>query len=109
MKQTQDQSSNILAYSIAGELLNYVSRVEETDWISLSRLESEVFGGIESTESLAFWTDVHNQLKHTHNIYNYSALIYALFIAMTDEEIHEIRNSYFKNEVDRININRSAV
>ena len=97
-------------YRIAGNLKRYISiQPLNKNWLSLSRLEREVFGDVDSNISINFWSDIYNQLRNPGCTYQYLANTYALFMAMSDQEIDEIRDSYFNNEEERIQLNRSAV
>ena len=97
-------------YRIAGNLKRYISIIDPSrDWISISRLEQEVFGSVDSDASSGFWHNVYGQLKKPGDIYQYMANLYALFMALSDQEIDEIRDSYFTSEEERIQLNRSAV
>lgn len=79
---------------------------------SITRLESEVFGGVSSNESFQFWTDAMQATYETADSteeWNYRTLLFCLFIAMTDKEIADIRDSYFDSSEHRRMMNRNAV
>jgi hypothetical protein len=109
-------TSPIMTYSIAGELLNYAKKKYETDekHLSLTRLEQEIFGGVTTDQSLRFWREaqqitIDEPYLQGEQYTDYLALLYSLFIAMTNEEIYAIRDSYFKDEAERVELNRSAM
>jgi hypothetical protein len=104
--------TNLFDYSIAGELLNYaIYQSNQGKLLSASRLERTIFGNVDSINSLSFWLHTQLPLKScTARQYNdYMKLLYAFFIAMTDEEIYEISDSYFDEATGSINVNRSAM